>query len=172
MSAETYINVIPCKRGHFERYVISKNCVKCSVFRYEENFENISLKSKKRYQENKDKEDFRFKVKTYRKANPKKSMLRGAKNRAKLKGMEFNLVESDIVIPKYCPVYPEIELIMNDGKPSYNSPSLDRVDNNKGYIKGNVRVISSKANILKKNGSLEDFKRLIEYIESSSQEKN
>ena len=170
MPAETYINVIPCKRGHLERYVNSKNCVKCAVFRYKENLENISLKSKKRYQENR--EDTRFKVKAYRRANPEKSMLRGAKDRAKRKGMEFNLVESDIIIPKYCPVFPEIELIINDGKSSYNSPSLDRVDNNKGYTKGNIRVISSRANILKKNGSLNDFKRLIEYIESNSQEKN
>jgi hypothetical protein len=37
------------------------------------------------------------------------------------------------------------------------SPSLDRIDNNKGYIKGNVEVISWKANIMKSNASPEEL---------------
>ena len=166
----TYFNTKPCKRGHFERYVIGKKCVECGILRYQKNLENVTLKAAKRYQENK--EDISKKQHTERRLNPEKTMWYRAKDRAKKKSFEFNLDESDIVIPKYCPVFPEIELIINDGKSSYNSPSLDRVDNNKGYTKGNIRVISSRANILKKNGSLNDFKRLIEYIESNSQEKN
>ena len=104
--------------------------------------------------------------------SPERIMHKFAKIRAKKSGLEFNIDVSDIVIPKYCPVYPEIELCRNKGRVSYNSPSFDRVDNNKGYVKGNVSVISNKANMLKNNGTLEDFKRLIEYIESHFQEKN
>jgi hypothetical protein len=104
--------------------------------------------------------------------SPERIMLKFAKIRAKKNGLEFNIDVSDIVIPKYCPVYPEIELCRNKGRVSYNSPSLDRIDNNKGYVKGNVGVISNKANMLKNNGTLYDFKRLIGYIESNSQEKN
>jgi hypothetical protein len=113
-------------------------------------------------------------MKTKRENNTVLEMIKRAKGRAKKKGLEFNLVESDIIIPKYCPVFPEIELTRS-GEKNYSIStccSLDRIDNNKGYTKGNIRVISNKANILKKNGSLDDFKRIIEYIESSSQEKN
>jgi hypothetical protein len=108
----------------------------------------------------------------YRKKNPLLVMCKAAKHRAKLKGLEFNIKPSDIVLPKYCPVFPEIELIRNDGVHKDNSPSLDRIDNNKGYVKGNVKVISNKANILKGDGSIEDLERIIVYMKSSLQEKN
>lgn len=45
-----------------------------------------------------------------------------------------------------------------------NSPSLDRVDTTKGYIQGNVKVISTKANILKRDLEYLDIKRLWEYV--------
>ena len=186
---ETYIPSKPCKRGHYERYIISRACVECMIFRqqkneerikarrklyYEENKENIlkqmKVSSKKWYEENK--EEILRKDKASRHLNPEKTILISAKGRAKKNGLEFNMTISDIVIPKHCPIFTEIELIKNHNKVSYNSPSLDRVDNTKGYITGNVKIISNKANMLKNNGTLEDFKRLIEYIESSSQEKN
>ena len=171
---ETYYTVIPCERGHFERYVKTKNCVVCKalsakIYREEHKEHNKKL-NKDWYQKNK--EDVIVKRKINYRINPEKSMLIGAKCRAKKNGLEFNLVESDIVIPKYCPVFPEIELVKNIGKPSYNSATLDRIDNNKGYVVGNIKVISSQANMLKRNGNVELFKRLIEYIESSTQEKN
>jgi hypothetical protein len=171
---ETYSTVIPCGRGHFERYVKTKKCVLCNalcskIYREEHKEHNKKL-NKDWYQKNK--EDVIVKRKTNYRKNPEKSMLIGAKCRAKKNGLEFNLVESDIIIPKYCPVFPEIELVKNIGKPSYNSATLDRIDNNKGYVVGNIKVISSQANMLKRNGNVELFKRLIEYIESSSQEKN
>ena len=169
-TTETYIPIKPCKRGHFERYVKSKCCLICSLLHYEKKSEYINSKSKKRYQENK--EDILEKQHITRQLKLEKVMWSSAKARAKRKGLEFNIDVSDIVIPKYCPVFPEIELNHNKGRVSYNSPSLDRVDNTKGYVVGNIKVISSQANMLKRNGTVELFKRLIVYIESSSQEKN
>jgi len=43
---------------------------------------------------------------------------------------------------------------------------LDRIDNNKGYIKDNVWVISRKANTIKNNASLEELKALVAALES------
>lgn len=37
------------------------------------------------------------------------------------------------------------------------SPSLDRIDSSKGYVKGNVRVISARANMLKNNATVEEL---------------
>ena len=168
--AETYITIVPCNHGHFERYVKGNQCVECKRLQTQKNIRDPEYKAKRKTEEHKVKH--RVWDKNYRQKNPKRIMLSGAKKRAKLKGLEFNLVESDIIIPKYCPVFPEIELRKGDGKVSDNSPSLDRIDNTRGYVPDNVRVISQKANALKSNGTVELFKRLIEYIESSFQEKN
>lgn len=85
-------------------------------------------------------------------------LLHAAKKRAKLKGLDFDLKPEDIAIPSHCPVL-GIPLFSNTGQGrmggalSQNAPSLDRIDNAKGYIKGNVCVISRRANTLKGNGS-------------------
>lgn len=75
------------------------------------------------------------------------------------KGLEFNIEISDIVIPNICPIL-RIKLGRFDRK---TAPSLDRIDNTRGYIKGNVRVISNRANVMKGDMSLEDIERLSAY---------
>lgn len=86
----------------------------------------------------------------YRENNRALVLLGQARYRAKKKGIEFNLELSDVVIPKVCPVL-KISLTAgsSSGGPRGCSPSLDRIDNTKGYIKGNVQVISHKANTMK-----------------------
>lgn len=77
-------------------------------------------------------------------------MVARAKCRAKDKNIEFNIQVSDITIPDMCPIL-GIPLIEHTGKPGgkINSPALDRIDCKKGYIKGNIRVISHLANMMK-----------------------
>lgn len=41
------------------------------------------------------------------------------------------------------------------------SPSLDRLDSSKGYVKGNVRVISKRANQLKNNATVEEMRMVL-----------
>jgi len=45
------------------------------------------------------------------------------------------------------------------------SKGLDRIDSTKGYIKGNVWVISNRANTLKNDASLQELKTLVENLE-------
>lgn len=94
-------------------------------------------------------------------------MLGQARIRARKKDMGFNITVEDIVIPKICPIL-EIPIITTNTKRLWNSASLDRVDNSKGYIKGNVRVISYLANHLKGIASfkeLETFsKNILPYL--------
>lgn len=46
--------------------------------------------------------------------------------------------------------------------------TLDRIDNSLGYVKVNIKVISSKANRLKNNGTIEEFKQIIEYMNNEN----
>lgn len=96
----------------------------------------------------------------YRAEKPEWYMHLKARTRAKEKNIEFNIDVSDVVMPKYCPVFKKYELKKEpSGKagPKPWSPSLDRIDNTKGYIKGNVQVISNKANSMKSNASPEEL---------------
>ena len=40
-------------------------------------------------------------------------------------------------------------------------PSLDRIDGAKGYVKGNVRVISHRANMLKNDATIEELELVL-----------
>lgn len=95
------------------------------------------------------------------------AMLDGARQRARRKGLEFTLTLSDIRIPKYCPAL-GIEMLVSPSKVSDNSPSLDRIDNHRGYTPDNIAVISHRANALKTNATIEELKSIIQYIESYS----
>lgn len=88
-----------------------------------------------------------------------------AKQRAKLLGLEFNIELKDIIIPKICPLL-NIPINIDNGRlvAKNDSPSLDRIDNTKGYIKGNIRVISYRANAMKNNITLDFAYRLVAYI--------
>lgn len=81
--------------------------------------------------------------------NIEKEICLRSKNNAKKRKCEFNLKPEDIVIPTHC-IYLNLKLSFNkkDNKePFYYS--IDRIDSTKGYIKGNVQIISLLANTMK-----------------------
>jgi len=90
-------------------------------------------------------------------------MLYEARKRAKKKGLAFELTVEDILIPENCPVL-NIPLVVGGKTHSPGSPTLDRVDSTKGYIRGNVRVISFRANNLKNNATIEELEAIVSYM--------
>ena len=98
-------------------------------------------------------------------SDPIMKMLQRAKTRSKNRNHEFNLEFSDIIVPEYCPIL-NIKLEYNSGRAGgeKNSPSLDRKDNTKGYVKGNVIVISQLANCMKSSSSPEELKQFAKWI--------
>lgn len=95
-------------------------------------------------------------------AHRKRHMLIRAKHRAKKLGLDFDLTPEDVVFIETCPVF-GIRLNYMNEKRADDSPSLDRVNNQKGYVKGNVRVISFRANRLKQAMTAEELERLLRY---------
>lgn len=95
-------------------------------------------------------------------ANPITMVLARCKARAKKNGLSFDLTFDDIVLPSHCPVL-GIPLIQTD-KQHDNSPSIDRIDNTLGYVKGNVVVISWRANRLKSDATHEEMARLAAFF--------
>lgn len=86
-----------------------------------------------------------------------------AKQRAIKNNWEFNIEESDIIIPNKCPIL-EVPLEWGiQGNYEY-SPSLDRIDTTKGYIKGNIWVISKKANSMKNSATFEELQKFCKNI--------
>lgn len=45
-----------------------------------------------------------------------------------------------------------------------NAASIDRVDPSKGYVKGNVAILSRRANRLKNQGSLEEYESIFRWL--------
>jgi len=100
--------------------------------------------------------------------DPEVKMLQRAKNRAKLKDLEFDLTVKDIIIPKHCPIL-GIELVCKSGTSGgqKNSPALDRKDSKRGYTKDNVQVISHLANMMKSHATEEELIAFANWIINS-----
>jgi hypothetical protein len=89
-----------------------------------------------------------------------------AKARAKERGVPFDLDVKDLLpLPIVCPVL-GIRLTFNGGRMKRNSPSLDRMKPELGYVRGNVRVISQRANGLKSDATSEELEAVSRYVRS------
>lgn len=101
----------------------------------------------------------------WREKNVAKVMLDRARRRALTRYIEFDLDAEYVasIIPLECPVF-HVPMYLANGVAAWNSPSLDRKDPNKGYVRGNVQVISNKANMMKQDATDEELKQFAEWI--------
>ena len=92
--------------------------------------------------------DYQKRRKERREADWSHSLAIECRARARKRGIAHDITGKDIQIPEFCPVL-GIRLVPLQGRRVDNAPSVDRIDPAKGYVKGNVAVISWKANRLK-----------------------
>jgi hypothetical protein len=92
-------------------------------------------------------------------------LYKNIKSRCKRMGREFSIELEDILIPEKCPVF-GFNLKREDRETWMFAPSVDRIDSSKGYIKGNVTVVSRRANILKRDATLEELEQLFNYYKT------
>jgi len=114
------------------------------------------------------------KTSRWEKANPVMTqtmyMTCAARARAKKKGLPFDIDAAHLrsIATDICPVLGmklEWSTLRGHGSKLFpNSPSLDRIDPSKGYVKGNVWIISHKANTIKSNASHEELKLVTEAV--------
>ena len=100
------------------------------------------------------------KHKERREKTPEQLLWYWAKARAKAKGLDFDIDVEDIIIPQFCPLL-NIPLRTSDVKRSPNTPSLDRIRNHLGYVKGNILVVSWRANKIKADATIDELELLL-----------
>lgn len=79
--------------------------------------------------------------------------------------MECDLTEEDVVVPKTCPVL-GIPLFVCNGCVGANSPTIDRIDHKGGYIKGNIIVVSHRANTIKSDATMDELELVSKFYRS------
>lgn len=132
----------------------------------EKNKEALRAKAKDRYHRNKDRNrSYRAaRARAWRKANPEMKMITAARSRAKKRGIAFSITASDIFIPELCPVL-GIRLQINERYIGPNSPTLDRIRPELGYVPGNVIVVSARANTIKQNATPDEIARVAAFYQ-------
>jgi archaellum component FlaC len=100
----------------------------------------------------------------YRLINIEKWLTNSARKRARKNNIEIN-IDADYIrsiwpLDNKCPIIHDTFIFGKDVVSDY-SATIDRIDNNKGYIKGNVRIIANKANVVKSKATLEELEFIL-----------
>ncbi len=101
-------------------------------------------------------------------------MITRTKKRAQKYGREVIITYEDLLpLPTHCSIL-GLELVyrskkLNDKKQAQGeaaSASLDRIDSTRGYVPGNVRIISWRANTLRNNGTYAEMEAVARDLEA------
>lgn len=144
---------------------------------YQKNKEKILENSKKRWREKPDAVRKNHKD-LYSTKDGRLIRLWGSiKRRCKDKGLDCDLSLEYLreIAPDFCPVF-GVKLKWdgwgeNNQRASEDSPSVDKIDPNKGYTKDNIIIISWKANRLKSNANYEDLFIVANWLKSTTESK-
>jgi hypothetical protein len=104
----------------------------------------------------------------WRRANPDSQMLASARIRARRAGVPCTITRRDIqnVWRERCPAFGYTLEFNHDGSHAHsrNGFSLDRIDPAKGYVPGNIQILSQRANAMKSDATPEELLRFADWI--------
>jgi hypothetical protein len=108
-------------------------------------------------------------------ANPEKRkrwLLERIRAKCKKDNIPFNITIEDLVIPSHCPILgmplsfgvKKVSEYRNkkQGVPM-DSPSVDRIVPELGYVKGNIVIVSYRANLIKTNATVSELIKVAEF---------
>ena len=85
----------------------------------------------------------------YTRNNYEARLLASVKSKCKSKNIPFDLIKEDIVIPEFCPKT-GIKLVVHEERGKYyDTPSIDRIVPELGYVRGNIQIVSLWYNVAK-----------------------
>jgi len=98
--------------------------------------------------------------------------LKDAKKRAEKKGVPFEITRQYIesILTNECPVFGTPFTFVGNGGIKPESPALDRIIPSKGYIEGNIQIISVKANNIKSAYNSKDIFKVAEWLHKLEQD--
>ena len=102
-----------------------------------------------------------------------KTFIYAARTRVRKTGLALNITAGDIlaVWPKNnrCPVLGTLFYFgPRRGRQRPDVATLDRLDSDKGYVRGNIAVISWRANDLKRNATVREIQQLLRWMKKIS----
>lgn len=151
----------PCKYGHVAGRKAQGQCRECHRLREKERYRAdpakvLNARTGRPVPPSRTREGRRDWVEK----NPEKQMLHSARVNAKRGGFPCTITVADLAIPELCPLL-GIRLERHAGVRTDASPSLDKIRPELGYVRGNVWVISWRANRLKNNATLQELQTLV-----------
>lgn len=96
-------------------------------------------------------------------AHPARHLWVLAKRREAANGRAFDITPGDIHIPEYCPVFGS-KLEFGNKTYSPNAASLDAIIPELGHVRGNIAVISHRANTIKNDASVEELLKVAKWL--------
>jgi len=105
--------------------------------------------------------------KEWRKTNLDWELWYKAKQRSSTKGVPFDIDREDIEIPEVCPAL-GIPIEIGSGGISDSSPTVDRIIPELGYVKGNIIVISAKANRIKSDATVDELGKVYHWLNTKT----
>ena len=173
---KTYFNGKPCKYGHTAlRYVAGGSCVICAADRQKQRPTPARTDAQKdAYNKkwNASTKGYAAKMR-WKERDPVNawacSAVGGAKARAARKGLPFDLDKEYVrsLCTDKCPVL-NTPFVWYGEKLRPDSPSLDRINPAAGYVRGNVAVISQRANAIKSNASFSEIQAVADWLRTQT----
>ena len=103
-------------------------------------------------------------MRSYKENDIQSCLWKSAENRARQRGEDFSIEPEDITVPDKCPIL-GIPLEYHRGVKQDNSYSSDRTDSSKGYVKGNIWVISLRADRIKNDSTPQELGLIADKVE-------
>ena len=108
--------------------------------------------------------------------NPLVYMAINKRAECKKRGIECSITKDDLEYVEHCPAL-GIKLVYpgrggtGRGHVRHDSATIDRIDPSKGYVPGNVQIISMKANSIKSFATAEEVQRVADWMNNVSSQR-